>query len=179
MLIRPALFSVGAAFHGLLLLAPATFAADVESTRLNLEDGAETSAQAAGSAGGSLVRTIVGLAVVIGVIYGLYWVLKQVKSAREEKASGTGLQTLSTLPLGGNRSLQLVRAGSEIVLIGIGEHGVTPIRTYGDAEARMVGLLEDEQDELAAAPARPALPAPGRPSLRRALDDLRAKTVIR
>jgi flagellar protein FliO/FliZ len=179
MLIRPALFSAGAALFGLLLLAPATFAADRERTPLNLEDGAETSAQAAGSAGGSLVRTIVGLAVVIGVIYGLYWVLKQVKAAREEKASGTGLHTLATLPLGGTRSLQLVRAGREIVLIGIGEHGVTPIRTYGEAEARMLGLLESEQDEIEPAPARPALPAPGKPSLRRALDDLRAKTVIR
>jgi flagellar protein FliO/FliZ len=179
MRIRPALFSVGAALYGLLLLAPVTFAADVERTPLNLGDGAQDSAQAAGTAGGSLVRTIVGLAVVIGVIYGLYWVLKQVKSAREEKASGTGLHTLATLPLGGNRSLQLVRAGREIVLIGIGEHGVTPIRTYGEAEARLLGLLEDAPDELEPAPAHPALPAPARPSLRRALDDLRARTVIR
>jgi len=179
MRIRPALFSVGAALNGLLLLAPATFAADGERTPLSLEDGAKESAQAAGTAGGSLVRTIVGLAVVIGVIYGLYWVLKQVKSSREEKASGNGLHTLATLPLGGTRSLQLVRAGREIVLIGIGEHGVTPIRTYGEAEARVLGLLEDDQAEIEPAPARPALPAPGRPALRRALDDLRAKTVIR
>jgi flagellar protein FliO/FliZ len=99
------------------------------------------------------VRTIVGLAIVIGVIYGLYWILKQVKAAREETASGDGLQTLATLPLGTNRSIHLVKAGNEIVLVGAGEHGVTPIRTYTEAEARELGLLVVEQPE-AAEPAR-------------------------
>ena len=49
---------------------------------------------------------------------------------------------LATLPLGPNRSLHLVRAGDEVVLVGAGEHGVTPIRTYTQAEARALGLLD-------------------------------------
>jgi flagellar protein FliO/FliZ len=97
--------------------------------------------------GGSIVRTIVGLAVVIGVIYGLYWVLKQVKSSREEKASGQGLSALATLPLGTNRSLQLVRAGRELHLVGVSEHGVTPVRTYSEDEAEAAGLLDLEAEE--------------------------------
>src|SRR5262245_39589564 len=95
MRITPAFKSAGTAVLGLFLLAPAALAADGEGTRLNLSDDSSAPAQAAGSTGGGLVRTIVGLAIVIGVIYGLYWILKQVKAAREETASGEGLQTLA------------------------------------------------------------------------------------
>jgi flagellar protein FliO/FliZ len=177
MRITPAIRLVGAALLGLLLLAPAAFAADGERTPLNLTEPKATTAQGVGSTSGGLVRTIVGLAIVIGVIYGLYWVLKQVRSAREERGSGSGLHPLASLPLGGNRSLQLVRAGREVVLVGVSEGGVTPIRTYGEAEARVLGLLEEEDSSRDAQPA--ALPAPARPALRRALDDLRARTVLR
>jgi flagellar protein FliO/FliZ len=169
MRITPALKSAGTAVLGLFLLAPAAFAADGERTPLNLGDSDSAPAQAAGSSGGGLVRTIVGLAVVIGVIYGLYWILKQVKAAREETASGEGLKTLATLPLGTNRSIHLVRAGQEIVLVGAGEHGVTPIRTYSETEARALGLLTDEEPEI-----EEAKPAKGN-----LLDELRRRTVIR
>jgi flagellar protein FliO/FliZ len=188
MRISPAITSAGAAVLGCLLLAPAALAADGESTPLNLPSTTKVNAQqAAGpSSGGGLVRTIVGLAIVIGVIYGLYWVLKQVKASREESASGQGLGTIATLPLGPNRSLHLVRAGGEIVLLGVGEGGVTPIRTYGENEARALGLLAPEDDERTPnGPSAPAIPGvPGaRPSmreaLRRSLDDLRTKTVIK
>jgi flagellar protein FliO/FliZ len=142
---------------------------------LNLDEGKGGGAAdvPGSSAGGSIVRTIVGLAIVIAVIYGLYWVLKQVKSSREEKASGQGLAALATLPLGPNRSLQLVRAGREIVLIGVSEHGVTPVRTYSEDEAEAVGLLDGEfgGDE----PASGGGGAGGRVS--RVLEDLRRRTV--
>jgi flagellar protein FliO/FliZ len=172
MRITPALKTAGTAVLGLFLLAPAALAADGERTPLKLDDADSAPAQAAGSAGGGLVRTIVGLAVVIGVIYGLYWILKQVKAAREETASGDGLQTLATLPLGTNRSIHLVRAGHEIVLVGAGEHGVTPIRTYSEAEARALGLLVDEQPEPEAA-AKPSRVRGG------FLENLRRMTVIK
>ena len=173
---------------GMLLSASSALAADGESTPLNLPKAAPKAAsEAAGpSAGGGLVRTIVGLVIVIAVIYGLYWVLKQVKSSREERASGSGLGTLATMPLGHNRSLHLVRAGGEVVLLGVGEGGVTPIRTYGENEARALGLIvDDEPKDQPRGPSAPALPGvPGtRPSvreaLRRSLDDLRTKTVIK
>ncbi len=166
--LRPA----GAAVLGCLLTAPAAFAADGESTPLNLPaDKAGKVAQASGASGGSLVRTIVGLAVVLGVIYGLHWVLKQVKASKETSASGPGLEPLATLPLGANRSLHLVRAGEEIVLLGAGESGVTPIRTYTEEEARLAGLLEDD-----ALDGGGGTLAPRKTSF---LEALRAKTVIR
>lgn len=114
---------------------------------------------AGASGGGSLVRTFVGLAVVVAVIYGLYWVLRQVKSSREERAVGTGLASQAVVPLGPNRSLHLVRAGRELVLLGVAEHGVTPIRSYTEEEAQQVGLIGDDADEDAELS---PLPEPGR-----------------
>src|SRR5918999_5603048 len=101
---------------------------------------------AGASGGGSLVRTFVGLAVVVAVIYGLYWVLRQVKSSREERAVGRGLSSQAVVPLGPGRSLHLVRAGSELVLLGVAEHGVTPIRTYSEQEATESGLIGGDDD---------------------------------
>ncbi len=83
-----------------------------------------------------------------------------------------------------------MRAGDEVVLVGVGEDGVTPIRTYGEHEARALGLIGDDEDEQAggrdvpptATPALPGVPAPRMgfgQALRRSLDDLRAKTVIK
>jgi flagellar protein FliO/FliZ len=163
---------------GLLLFAPAALAADGERTPLNLSNPESPAAQASGSSSGSLVRTIVGLAIVLAVIYGLYWVLKQVKASREESASGSGLVAIATLPLGPNRSLHLVRAGHEVVLVGAGESGVTPIRTYGEHEARALGLLADEEERATTAVA--ALGAPARPrTIGGLLAELRSRTVIR
>src|SRR5262245_55471732 len=112
--------SAGAAVLGLLLLAPAELAADGENTPLNLQESKDHATQNVGTTSGGLVRTIVGLAIVVGVIYGLYWVLKQVKASREATAEGSGLKTLATLPLGQNRAMHLVRAGDEVVLVGVG-----------------------------------------------------------
>jgi flagellar protein FliO/FliZ len=142
---RPSLIAVAAAATSLLLAADSAFADAGEKTPLNLKDAPGQGAHV--SSGGSLVRTIVGLAVVIGVIYGLYWILKQVKASREEKASGTGLTALATLPLGAQRSLQLVRAGRELHLVGVSEHGVTPVRTYSEDEAEAAGLLDLEPED--------------------------------
>src|SRR4051795_7246489 len=142
---KPSFFAAAMALASLLLDPQLALAAATgEKTPLNLKDAPSTGHV---SGGGSLVRTIVGLAVVIGVIYGLYWILKQVKSSREEKATGNGLAALATLPLGAQRSLQLVRAGRELHLVGRSEHGVTPVRTYSEDEAEAAGLLDLELDD--------------------------------
>src|SRR5215208_380766 len=99
------------------------------------------------SASGGLMRTFVGLLVVVAVIYGLYWILKQVKRAKEEQASGSGLHSLASLPLGPNRSLHMIRAGREIVLVGVAEHAVAPIRSYTEEEAYEAGLIVDHDDD--------------------------------
>lgn len=160
-----------AALVGCLLSAPAAFAqSDSESKPLNLSD--EPAAEAArGASSGSIVRTIVGLAVVLGVIYGLHWLLKQAKKAKDSTASGPGLETLATLPLGTNRALHLVRVGGEIVLLGAAEHAVTPIRRYSEEDARTLGLLDGAPATLA-----DLEPTPARKNF---LDALRSKTVVK
>jgi flagellar protein FliO/FliZ len=170
----PFLRPLGAAVLGCLLTAPVAFAADGENTPLNLHTDTTAKAAASSAGGGpgssSIVRTIVGLAVVIGVIYGLTWVLKQVKASKSTAASGAGLETLATLPLGTNRTLHLVRAGDEVVLLGAGEGGVTPIRTYRETEARDLGLIE----------AVPPADIVAEPAVSGSLlDKLRSRTVIK
>ncbi|HEY0280224.1 MAG TPA: hypothetical protein VGC32_18320, partial [Solirubrobacterales bacterium] len=51
---------------------------------------------------------------------------------------------------GQNRSLHVVRAGREVLVVGSGEHGVTPVRSYSEEEARALGLLDDEVEQDAA-----------------------------
>ena len=168
------------ALVGVLLTPAVAAAADGEQTNLNLGDAAkEETTKQVGASGGSIVRTIVGLAVVIGVIYGLTWVLKQVKSSKTAATAGTGLETVATLALGQNRSLHLVRAGDELVLVGAGEHGVTPIRTYTEAEARALGLLEAEALPAAAMDALEPEVFGAETRRGRFIDELRKRTVIK
>ncbi len=98
------------------------------------------------SGGASIVRTIVGLLIVIAVIWGLTWILKQVKTGREggrgSNPSGSGLTSLATLALGSGRTLHLVRAGRDYLLVGSAEHGVAPIHRYTEEQARAAGLLD-------------------------------------
>jgi flagellar protein FliO/FliZ len=171
---RPLHVILPAALAACLLAAPTAFAAGGgEDTPLNLPTDTGGAAEAAHTrAGGGIVRTIVGLLVVLGVIYGLHWVLKQVKSSKESKSAGQGLETLASLPLGTNRSLHLVRVGREIVLLGAGEHAVTPIRRYSEADAQALGLLDG-------APATLADLEPAADKPKNFIDALRAKTVVK
>ncbi len=118
-----------------------------ESTPLNIPTS--TGASHTSSTGPSLVRTIVGLLIVIAVIWGLTWVLRQVKSGRGRSTAGSGLASMATLPLGSGRTLHLVRAGRDYLLLGSAEHGVVPIYRYTEQQALDSGLLEldDESGE--------------------------------
>jgi flagellar protein FliO/FliZ len=92
--------------------------------------------------GPSLVRTIVGLLIVIAVIWGLAWILRQVKSGRVRSSAGAGLTSMATLPLGSGRTLHLVRAGRDYLLLGSAEHGVVPIYRYTEQQALETGLSD-------------------------------------
>jgi flagellar protein FliO/FliZ len=174
--LRVITFAIAAA----LLAVPsrALAAASGENTPLDLGDEKSLdTATGGGGGGGSLVRTLIGLAVVIGVIYGLHWVLKQIKSSTDGKASGMGLAAVATLPVGNGRSVQLVRAGRELVLVGVGDHGVTPIRRYSEEEALELGLVPPPgaDDD----PWQPDLQQPRARGPKGWLDALRQRTVIK
>ncbi len=110
-----------------------------EAAPLNLSP---STASHTSSGGASIVRTIVGLLIVIAVIWGLTWILKQVKTGRETRSAGSGLTSLATLALGSGRTLHLVRAGRDYLLVGSAEHGVAPIHRYTEEQARDAGLLD-------------------------------------
>ena len=116
-----------------------TAGAAYESTPIHL--GASASAHHVSGGGGSpILRTIVALVLVIVVIYGIAWILKRVKKSRDGRASGAGLAPIATMPLGAGRSVQLVRAGQELLLLGVAEQGVTTLRSYTEAEAIAAGF---------------------------------------
>ncbi len=154
-----------------LLCAPAALAADKygEDRPLNLpEESKAQTAETIGGGGGSLVRTLVGLAVVVAVIYGVAHVMRWMKQAKEERTAGFGLSSEAVVALGPNRSVHLIRAGRELVLVGSAEQGVVPIRTYTEDEARRLGLWRDEEEGDG-----PAAPPRAKRSL---LDLLRERT---
>ena len=136
-----------------------------ENTPLHLT--ATSVHHAASSSGSTILRTIVALVLVIAVIYVIARILRAVKGGGDTAASGDGLTRLATLPLAPGRSVALVRSGSDVVLVGVGESGVTPIKTYTEAEAVANGLISPYEDPATAPPA----------PTRRLLDTLRQMTV--
>jgi flagellar protein FliO/FliZ len=138
-----------------------------ENTPLNLTHTAATHA-ASSSGGASIVRTIVGLAIVIAVIYGIAWIMKQAKKSKV-RPTGHGLSQVANLPLGSGRSVAVVRAGREILVVGVAENGVTPIRSYSEAEAIALGI------EVPPEESRNTDPVVEKP-LGRVLDNLRRMT---
>jgi flagellar protein FliO/FliZ len=168
-----------AAVFGCLLTAPAAFAAgSSEDKTVNLGSSDEPVKAVQSGSSGSIGRTIIGLAVVLGVIYGLHWVLKNVKASKESTAAGEGLETLATLPLGSNKTLHLVRAGREIVLLGTAEQAIAPIRRYSESEARTLGLIDTpETVDVPMHATLASLQAPEQP--KGFLNALRSKTVVK
>ena len=139
-----------------------------ENTPLSIGHTVTTHASTASSGGASIVRTIVGLFIVIAVIYGIAWVMKQAKKSKV-RPTGNGLSQLASLPLGSGRSVAVVRAGREILVVGVAENGVTPIRSYSEAEAIALGIeVPAEESENA----NPVLETP----LGRVVDGLRRMT---
>src|ERR1700729_1256972 len=111
-----------------------------ENTQLHLSNSTvATHAASSGGGGASIIRTIVGLFIVIPVIYGIAWIMKQAKKSKV-KPTGQGLSQVANLPLGGGRSVAVVRAGKEVLVVGVAENGVTPIRSYSEAEAIALGI---------------------------------------
>jgi len=125
--------------------------------------------------GSSLIRGVIGFAVVLGTILVIAKVLKsnqarkQGLSPRRGRGRDSGLvEVLSTTPLGPNRQLHLVRVGDEVILVGAGEGGITPLRRFDEGEAVALGAIASEDERMAGgfadALAQAGAPAPTRRS---------------
>jgi flagellar protein FliO/FliZ len=143
-------FTRGAGLLGALTLsyAPMAQAATGEQTPLKLSTGGTAHAVSSGGSGSGVVRTIIALVVVIAIIYVVSRILKSVKGRDAVRASGSGLEQIATLPIASGKSVSLVRSGRDIILLGVGDHGVTPIKTYTEDEAIAAGIdLPEEIDD--------------------------------
>ena len=130
-------------------MAQAATGASGEQTPLNLSTSGTTHVVSSGGSGSGLVRTVIALVVVIAIIYAVSKILKAVKGRDAVRASGSGLEQIATLPIASGKSVSLVRSGRDIILLGVGEHGVTPIKTYTEDEALAAGIdLPDDADDL-------------------------------
>jgi flagellar protein FliO/FliZ len=155
-----------------LLCAQAAHAAGTptgENTPVHLSASGTAHAAAASGGGSSILRTIIALVVVVVLIYAVARILRALKGRDEVRASGSGLSQIATLPLGPNRSVALVRAGRDIVLVGVAEQGITALKTYTEAEAVANGIEipPDIADDL----------DPAERPLDRVIDGLRRMTV--
>ena len=153
---------------------------DTRFERQPLDLGPTQAPKAAASVshGGSLGRTFIGLLIVVALIYGIAWVQRQVKASREGRArsSGDGLASVASIALAPNRAIHLVRAGNEYLLVGAAEHGVVPLRTYSEEEARGLGLLDGPEG---GPPAGSRTRRPNRRGFSAIVEDLRTRTVRR
>jgi flagellar protein FliO/FliZ len=89
---------------------------------------------------------LLGLALVLGLIYGLYRLLKRSSDKNEKVVRGGDdwMSVIASTRIAPSRSVHLIRVGEEIVLVGSGEQGVTPIRVYTAEEARRLRIEPNE-----------------------------------
>jgi flagellar protein FliO/FliZ len=182
---RRRLTAILLALVSLALFAPAALAVTDKDLKSGL---ANTPASGTGvphvsmSVGGSLGRTVLGLVIVVGVILIVAKVLKANQKRRLNIRGGSGdlVEVIGTTPIGPNRNLHLVRIGDEVLLLGAGEGGITPLRSFHPHEAVAIGAIGAPQPsfaealELAGGPAPVqagplALPAPSAPKPRRSM----------
>lgn len=174
--LRAAASAAATSLFGLAVAcSSALAAADSEDTPLKLDSGpVREVAQAPGTGGGGIGRALFGLMLVVGLIFALHWVLRRVQESKTSRATGAGLQPVAALPLGQRGALHVVRAGREVVLVGVADGQIVPIRSYSEAEAQAAGLLAGDE----VSPSGPAPLAPARPSLfGGVMSQLRSRTV--
>lgn len=94
------------------------------------ENQTETSSSSAGALG-LMMRTVGALLLIIGLIVFAGWGLRKFSGSRfgAKSNEGTQLTVLSTVPLGNNRSLAVVRFGERTLLIGSTPQSFTLLAT--------------------------------------------------
>ena len=137
-----------------LLLAAATG----EATPLDLPS--QAAGQASQTGGASILRTLFALVIVAALIYAVAWGLRKLRGGAVpvKAARGRGaLTSEATLALAPNRAVHVVRAGREVLVLGVAEHGVSHLRSYSEEEALALGLIRPDEDADPAIPLTPDL----------------------
>lgn len=90
-----------------------------------------------------ILRVLLTLAVVAAAIYGLIFFIK--RASRTNRTQDPFLKVLASTPLGANRSVHIVSAGTQAWLVGSAENGVNLIGEIGDKDILNAMLLEDSR----------------------------------
>ena len=138
---------IGALTLSYAQMAQAATGATGEQTPLHLSTSGAAHAASAGGSGSGIVRTIIALIVVIAIIFAVSKILKAVKGRDAVRASGNGLEQIATLPIAPGKSVSLLRSGTDIILLGVADNGVTAIKTYTEDEAVAAGIDLPEDDD--------------------------------
>ncbi|MFH0765914.1 MAG: flagellar biosynthetic protein FliO [Calditrichota bacterium] len=77
-----------------------------------------------------LVKVILALALVLGLVIVTIFALKRLQA--KSPAKGGGIEPLGGLALGPRRSLQLIKAGNRVFLIGVTDHHLSRIAEFSD-----------------------------------------------
>ena len=104
--------------------------------------------------GSSLLSIGISLAAVIALAVFLGWLVKRLGVKRLVQPKGRHLEVIDSVALGFKRQASLIRLGDQLILVGIGEQGVSHLATL---PARVLG---EDAAPPALAPATATAPVP-------------------
>ena len=97
------------------------------------EDADQSVVAARAIGAGDIVRMLLVLIVVIGIIYATFILLK--RASRAQVQSSSVIHNISTMSLGGNKALHIIKIGTHYYVIGSTEQSVQLIETIEDEES--------------------------------------------
>ncbi|SDM64800.1 flagellar protein FliO/FliZ [Fictibacillus solisalsi] len=110
-----------------------------------LKQQQETKAESSAS-GGSGVVTFIKVLFSLGlVLFLLFFLLKMIQKRTKNYQEGKALQSLGGLNVGSNRSVQMIKAGSSVLVIGVGET-VTLLKEINEEEEVKLLLSSSQQE---------------------------------
>ncbi|WP_376844402.1 flagellar biosynthetic protein FliO [Camelliibacillus cellulosilyticus] len=100
-----------------------------------------TQSSGAGSTFVTFLKLLAAMAVILGLIYLLYRLVSKRNRAFQDYGA---IKNLGGVPVGPNRSVQLIRIGQEILVVGVGE-SVQLLKEIKDAQA-VSDILEEKSE---------------------------------
>lgn len=95
----------------------------------------------------SFIKMFFALLLILALLYGILLILRRRKKLYQHSNL---LENIGGIPLGPNKSIQIVRVGSSIYLVGVGEN-VQLLQEITDEELKEALLEEKEEDSIPAA----------------------------
>ncbi len=93
------------------------------------------------------------LVLILGLIVGTMWLLKKFMSfSKPALGAGIAMEVAGVLHLGPRRSVYAVKAGGQVILLGVADHAITYLTQLSDVSASVPGTPASGQQTGIAAP---------------------------